>query len=254
MKNYIVAALTAAVAATLSGGVLAASDAEWNYNLSPYIWFAGSSGEVSSIPGQPAIPFDLSAEDALKDNEASYMLIFQGKKERHGFLLDFMYTDTQYDEDVVPAVDLKVQSISKNTILSAAYVYEVHNNGGTVVDVFGGVRYWDIDSTLKFKGGLGVLAGMRIENSEDWIDPIGGLNVLHRFEDSKLYIKGWLAVGGFNVGSDLFYDTSINVGYQWSDSIATTLGYRIYEVDYDDNGFVYDVKNDGLALGLAWRF
>ncbi len=72
MKNYIVAALTATVAATLSGGVLAADDAEWNYNLSPYIWFAGSSGEVSSIPGLPPIPFDLSAKNAFDDSEFVY--------------------------------------------------------------------------------------------------------------------------------------------------------------------------------------
>lgn len=250
MKNYIATLL----ALTLSGTAVAAGESDWNYNLSPYIWLSGSSGEVSSIPGQPAIPFDLSAKDAVEDNEVSYMLVFQGKKDKHGFLLDLIYTDTTSDEDVVPALGLEVQATSKNTMLSAAYVYEVHNEGGTVVDVFGGLRYWDVDSILKFKGGRGLLAGQKIKNSEDWVDPVGGVKIHHRFDDSNLYMSGWLAVGGFGVGSDSFYDTSINVGYQWSDTIGTTIGYRLFDVDYDDNGFVYDAKNDGLTLGLTWKF
>lgn len=118
--------------------------------------------ESTNIFMRPAIPFDLSAKDAFDDNEVSYMVIFQGKKDKQVFLLDFMYSDTQSDEDVVPVIDLEVRSTAKNTVASAAYLHEIHNGGGTVVDIFGGLRYWDVDSTLKFKGGFGLLAGEKI--------------------------------------------------------------------------------------------
>jgi hypothetical protein len=32
------------------------------------------------------------------------------------------------------------------------------------------------------------------------------------------------------------------------------LGYRYLDVDYEDGDFLYDVAQDGLVLGLSWRF
>jgi hypothetical protein len=37
-------------------------------------------------------------------------------------------------------------------------------------------------------------------------------------------------------------------------SVSTTVGYRYMEVDYAEDDFLYDVSQDGLVLGLAWRF
>jgi len=31
-------------------------------------------------------------------------------------------------------------------------------------------------------------------------------------------------------------------------------GYRYLDVDYEDGAFLYDVVQDGLTLGLSWRF
>ena len=65
---------------------------------------------------------------------------------------------------------------------------------------------------------------------------------------------GGAGLGGFGVGSDLFYEISANVGYQWNKSIGTALGYRMFDVDYEDDGYVYDVKQQGWQVGLRWAF
>ena len=65
---------------------------------------------------------------------------------------------------------------------------------------------------------------------------------------------GAFALGGFGVASDLMWDASLNLGYQWTKGFATTIGYRYLDVDYEKNGFLYDVAQDGLILGLSWRF
>jgi hypothetical protein len=44
------------------------------------------------------------------------------------------------------------------------------------------------------------------------------------------------------------------LGYQWTAMFSTTVGYRYLDVDYDEGDFVYDVYQDGLVLGLSWRF
>jgi len=62
---------------------------------------------------------------------------------------------------------------------------------------------------------------------------------------SQFYVEGCAGLGGFGVGSDLFYEINANVGYQWNKSIGTALGYRMFDVDYEDDGYVYDVRQQG---------
>ncbi len=62
------------------------------------------------------------------------------------------------------------------------------------------------------------------------------------------------AVGGFDAGSKLFYDLNLNLGYQWTNAIGTVVGYRLFDVDYDESGFLWDVQQAGFGIGLAWSF
>lgn len=249
--NYTKAVLAGLL---MTGSGIVAAEENWQYQLSPYLWFAGSKGDVASISGAPKVSFELTPSDALEDNEVSFMLIFQAKKNGRGYFIDGQYTDTRSDFDLVPELGLKARNTSKNTLVSAAYVHELMNDNKRVVDAFAGLRYWNVESILEFKGGLGLLAGTKLKSTEDWFDPMVGIKGQSPFGDSNFFSTAWLAVGGFGVGSDLFYDTSINVGYQWNKSIDTTLGYRLYDVDYRDGDYLYDVKNSGLMLGLSWKF
>jgi hypothetical protein len=242
----------AALATTLPATAVAGND--WQFALTPYLWLAGVDGDTATIPPLPEVPIDISPSDAIEDTETGYMLIFEAKKGRHGLLVDFFYTDLRSDEDLVKELNLKLRATSKNTLLSLAYLYELYNDNGTTVDVSAGARYWDVETILKFSGGEGLLAGRSIDNAEDWIDPMVGVKGRTPLGDTGFYFAGWASLGGFGVNSDLFWDVSLNLGYQWNDAIGTTLGYRVLDVDYDDDGFIYDVEQYGFALGLTWRF
>ena len=229
-------------------------DSGWDFRLSPYGWFAGFEGDVATIPGGDVIPIEISSSDALSDTEVSLAGIFEGKKGKHGFLIDFMYSDMQSSTPLVEEINLSLDSISKTTLFSAAYIYEVYNNGQSVIDAYLGARYWEIDTHLAFGGGLGFLAGKSIDHAESWVDPLIGIKGRTTLGDTKFYVAGGATIGGFGVGSDLFYDLNANLGYQWSESIGTTLGYRMYDLDYENDGFVYDVRQEGWIIGLTWAF
>lgn len=236
----------------LPGFAHAASD--WNFRLTPYAWFAGVKGEASTLPGAPVAPIEVTPGDALSDSQVSAMVIFEAKKQKHGVLVDLVYTDSESDTTLVDAINLTLKSISRNKIYSVAYEYELYNQDKSVVDVFAGARYWKVDTIMEFGGGLGMLAGQRIRNAESWVDPLVGIKGRTPLGDSKFYAAGWLATGGFGVGSDSFYDLSANLGYQWTKSIGTTIGYRLFDVDYEEGSFVYDMRQEGWALGLTWAF
>jgi len=183
------------------------------------------------------------------------MLLVDAKRGEHGLFADFFYSDVRSDEDLVPQpIGLTLRSVSKTTILSLAYQYEIYNHDNTIVDLVIGGRYWKVDTTLKFGGGLGFLAGKKVRNDESWIDPMVGIKGRIPLGQSAFYVQGGAGVGGLNVGSDLFYELSGTVGYQWTPTIGTAIGYRMFDVDYDDDGFEYDVRWEGWQVGLTWAF
>ena len=239
----------------ISGPGIAAEDEGWNFRLTPYLWFAGLKGNVGTFPPAPAVPIDVSSSDALSDTQAALMILFDARKNRHGVFADFLYSDVESEEELIPdPINLTMTSRSKTTLFTLAYQYELYKQEQTVVDVMAGARYWKIESELSFGGGLGILAGQKVTNDESWVDPALGIKGRAPFGNSKFYMEGGAGIGGFGVGSDLFYEISANVGYQWNRSIGTALGYRMFDVDYEDNGYVYDVKQQGWQIGLTWAF
>lgn len=229
-------------------------DSSWEFRLSPYIWFAGLEGDVASIPGLPTMPIEVSPSDALEDTETSLMLMFEAKKNGKGFFMDVFYSDVQSEETLIEVSNrrLVLNSTTKTTMVSGAYLHELYNEEQSVIDLFAGVRYWNIDSHLSLSGGLGILPPG--DHEESWVDPLIGIKGRTTLGDTKFYVAGGAAIGGFGVGSDLFYDLNANLGYQWSESIGTTVGYRLYDLDYEDDGFVYDVTQQGWMIGLTWAF
>jgi hypothetical protein len=235
------------------------ADDAWEFRVTPYLWFAGVKGDVATIPGYPPAPIDIPSSDALKDTEASFMGVFEAKKGRHGGFLDILYTDVQSDLYNAPALNLTLKSTSKNTLATLGYGYELYNDNRSSVDLLAGVRYWKVDSTLDLVGGLGILPPpyqppYSIRNKESWVDPLVGIKGRAALGESKFFVTGILGLGGFGVGSDHFYDATVNVGYQWSKLIGTTLGYRLLDVNYENDDFLYDVRQEGWLLGMSFSF
>ena len=223
----------------------------WDFRLTPYAWFAGFKGDVASVPSIADSPIyvDISASDAFSDTEASLALVFEGKKGKHGFLTDLLYSDMRASTALIGGHPVTLDSISKTTLFSAAYMYELYQSESAGIDVYGGARYWKIDTDLS----LNVITPS-IGHKESWVDPLLGIKGRTTLGESSFYVVGSAAVGGFGAGSDLFYDLSAHLGYQWSKSIGTTIGYRMYDLDYENDGFVYDVRQEGWILGLTWAF
>jgi hypothetical protein len=228
----------------------------WQYRLTPYLWFAGLKGDLATIPGAPAAPIDISPSEAIEDTETGLMLLFDARRGRHGVFADFLYTDVRSDEELLPApIALTLRSVSKTTIFSLAYQYELLRQDDTIVDLIAGARYWNIDSELRFGSGTGgPLDGRRVSNDESWIDPMLGIKGRMPLGNSAFYVEGGAGLGGFTLGSDLFYEVSGAIGYQWTPAIGTALGYRLFDVDYEDDGFVYDARQQGWQMGLTWAF
>ncbi len=225
---------------------------DWDFRLNPYIWLAGLEGNVAATPAVPSVPIDVSSRDAFEDTEASLMLFLDAKRGKHGFFADAIYTDVQSNNELLPNVNLSLQSVSKTRIFSLAYQYEFYRSDDAFVDLMIGARYWNIDIELDFGGGLGLLSDKSITNNKSWVDPAIGIKGFKPLGSSGFYLEGGGGLGGLGAGSDIFYEFTAGIGYQWNTAIGTTLGYRLFDVDFKDNELTYDVKQQGWQIGLRW--
>ena len=226
---------------------------KWEFQLAPYAWLAGQKGKVATLPPLPADDIDIDFyDDVLGNINGALMLVGEARKGRFGLVMDVAYTDIEDEEPTTGPFFSTYRWRTKSWIVSAAGLYRLAEQERAFLDVIGGIRYWSVDSELSLSAGL--IGQREITNKEDWFDPIIGLKGLMPIGESKFFVSGAFVLGGFGVGSDLMWDVNINFGYQWTKGFSTTLGYRYLDVDYEDGDFLYDVAQDGLVLGLSWRF
>ncbi len=230
---------------------------KWNFQLAPYAWLAGQKGTVATLPGLPPGDIDVDFfDDVLGNIKGALMLVGEARKGRYGLVIDMVYTDIEMEDPTPLGIFYSsLSSRTKSWMVSGAGLYRLAEGQNRFLDVIGGLRYWSVDSELTLKGPLfPFLSERSLSNKEDWVDPIIGLKGLMPIGESKFFVSGAFVIGGFGAGSDFMWDALVNLGYQWTKGFSTTLGYRYLDVDYEDDGFLYDVAQSGLTLGLSWRF
>ncbi len=173
------------------------------------------------------------------------------RNERFGFLADIIYIRLSADGTTPGPLFSTAEAEVTNFIGTFEGAYRVIASDGFNLDLLGGIRVWSVET--KFSLGAGLLPGRVAKNAESWADPLFGMRARTDF-GAGFFLTAWGNAGGFGVGSDLTWDVFGGFGYEWNDWLSTVIGYRHLEVDYDDDGFVYDVTQTGPLIGGALRF
>jgi hypothetical protein len=225
---------------------------DWSLSISPYIWGAGLEGSVASFPGAPEADVDVSFNDILKHLDMAGMAIVQLRYQRVAAYMDLVYTSVSADQDTPLGIlfdDVELES--EIFIGTFGGAYRAIETDHASVDLLAGLRVWSVDTVLTLEGGA--LPDQEFEHGENWVDPIIGFHGRYQF-DNGIFLTNLFQIGGFGVGSDLTWDTFGGIGYQFNDSVSAIAGYRHLEVDYEHNGFVFDVEMSGPVIGMTIHF
>lgn len=234
-------------------GSAQASDGEWQFQLAPYGWLSGQKGSVATLPGFAPADIEIDVYDDILGNiNSAIMLIGEARKGRFGMFMEVTYTDIEDDISTPGVFFSSITSRTKTGIGTAGVFYRFLERDIGFLDGTGGIRYWSVESELSLNGNL--IGSKEISNKESWVDPIVGVKGFMEIGSSQFYVSGFFMIGGFGAGSDLMWDANINLGYQWTTGFATTIGYRHFDVEYEDDIFLYDVAQSGPIVGLSWRF
>lgn len=232
---------------------------EWTFAVAPYFWAAGLQGDVGVFGVKP-VHLDMSFGDIFDNLRFGGMLVGEAHNGTWGLFGDLIYVKIEDDASVtrtVSGIPATLAASVETSSLTATILgeYRVLSQPSANVDVMAGARIWSVDNTIGVS--LAVdgppIRDLSGSDGSTWVDPMVGIRGRVDINPSW-YLTGWGMIGGFGAGSDLTWDVLATVGYQWNQKFSLVAGYRALGVDYDNDGFVYDVVQHGPILGAVFRF
>ena len=221
----------------------------WTFSVAPYLWAAGISGDVGQF-GLPPIEVDASFSDIFDHLDFGAMAIGEARYDRYSMFGDIMYTKISGSTGTprgILASSVEVSSETFAGLIGAGYALLEDTSGR--LEVVGGVRVWSVDTEISFSGGI--LDGVSRSDGATWVDGVAGLRGNYAITP-EIYLTGWGLVGAG--GADIDWDVAGAVGYRFNEKISAVAGYRALGVDYSEDGFVFDVVQQGPILGMVVRF
>lgn len=227
-------------------------DTGWVLSVTPYFWMAGMEGQVGVRGSQPA-NVDLSFSeifDAIDWWPPPVMLAGEARNGRYAIVTDFLYLGNEVGGTFPGPLSVAVD-VNLNTIVwSFGGTYRVVDNGNATLDLMAGGRLWYMDTDITLAGPVNTLQG---SGSKTWVDPIIG--VAGTFDLGNGFgVRGSADVGGFGVAADLDWQVVGALQYQYNQMVSFEAGYRYLDVDYSDDGFVYDMVMQGPIIGATFKF
>lgn len=240
------------------------TDAGFEFNIVPfYLWLPGYNGSVAV--GGPTgnqvgpikidlTPIDIVSNlgDFLDALDGLYMGAGEVRYGNIGLVYDVFYLNVSSTAEIDRTVLRGAADIAFSQVMATVLgSYRAFESDATQIDLLAGVRITDIkmDVDLTFN----LLPDFTLSDGSTWVDPMFGAKGRMQL-DENWYANGTALVGGFGVSSDIVWDVSASLGYQWNNWLDFYAGFRGAGTDYKSGNFVWDVTQYGPVMGATIRF
>lgn len=227
----------------------ATSTGQWEFQFTPYFWLAGLHG-TGGI-GNRTTQVNEGFSDIFDVLNFTFMGVFEARKGKLLVLTDVEYVSLEDDKATPGPLFSNVTAKFKTFIFDPEVGYRLYEDSdkGQSLDVLGGVRVFRVSTELNF--GAGILPATQLQGSRTWVDGIAGLRGKAALSE-KLFVTGKFDLGGG--GSKFTWQLFGGAGYNITPKIALIGGYRVLDVNYNKNGFIYDMNQRGPILGVGFKF
>lgn len=226
-----------------------APDDKWHFQFSPYFWLASLHG-TGGVGGRTT-QVDMSFGDIFGSLKFALMGVFEARKGKFILLTDMEYVSIEDDKATPGPLFSNVNAKFKTFIFDPEVGYRLFDNPakGQSIDVLGGIRVWHVSTELDF--GAGILPATQVQGSRNWVDGIVGLRGRAALSE-KAFVTGKFDLGGG--GSNFTWQFFGAGGYNVKPNIALIFGYRVLDVNYNKDNFIYDMNQRGPIMGLGFKF
>jgi hypothetical protein len=233
--------------ATTAAPQPAATDT-WQFQLTPYLWIPTINGRAGI--GNLVTDTSVSVGNAKVELNFGFMGTFEARKNKLIILTDLQYSDIATEKGNPGPLFSSSRASFKTFVFDPEVGYRILNNGkGATLDVLGGLRYWHLNADLAFRAGF--LPAVEVTRSRSWVDGVVGLRGRAALSPRWFVVgKADLGGGGSKFTYQLFGGVGVNVGKRF----ALVGGYRDLNVNYDKDGFLFDMSLHGPILGIGMKF
>lgn len=222
----------------------------WDFEITPYLWAVGQSGETGNALVRS--DFDASFSDIFSNLDMAFLLDFEAQNDTWGIKADTVYMNVAAEGEMAftsigPGIEASLDI--KETVFSGTVFFKPV----TALELHVGARYVDMDNTLDLEGRDPLNLTHKISLGDSWTEAIVGAKYTLPLTE-RLNLVGYGDIGGWTGKSDSMYQLAINLEYQMTDLLNIKGGYRVLDVDYDTRDFIFDAKTEGFAIGLGFNF
>lgn len=230
---------------------------DWRFQVTLYGWLTALDGDVG-VRDLPTSPVHASLSDVLDNLDGAAMGSFLATDGRWLLLTDLVLAKLSHEDQVGRYGRSTLDMDLSQTIATGAIGYWLPlGTPDFDLAVTGGLRYMRISSDIALTPADRPLT-LSGDQSQSWIDPTIGL-AAHWAIDERWFMNAIADIGGFGVGSKLSSNGYVGLGYMWTPSMSTAIGYRYLYEDYEDasaegGSFRYNTTMHGPTFSLAWYF
>ncbi len=145
-------------------------------------------------------------------------------------------------------VDIEVNQVVVEALLGRRF-----EGPARQIDVFAGIRYWNLDLDVELVGTPAAL-----DLGDGWVDPVVGGRLVQELSDTW-FLTARGDVGGFGLGSSFSWNVQGGVGYEVSGLFSLVAQYRALAVDFENDEagldfLSYDTTTHGPVIGFVFSF
>lgn len=247
-------------AAASLAGTAGASD--WEWSVTPYVWATDVTADIS-INDRQVADMEIDFDDLADDLEFASQGHFEGRRGRHGVMLDVFYVHLADDDKSFPLpAPLAGQAVASGdltlTIIDAGGIFNPRGDGEGLSVLYGGRMVdRDIELDARFPVAPGVTLTRGYAVSETLYDALLGARYVGRITPRWTYAAQADASTG---GTELTWDALAAIGYSFSASGRYTLiaGYRTMDIEFEKDNALgkidAEVTLSGFISGLKISF
>jgi len=221
----------------------------WQFQITPYFWYASLHGQVGIGPLQTNAA--LSASDILDALRFAATAKFEAQKGPWLTGVDAMFINVG---------DTRVLAIRGDTgsFTLGNKEWIVQPMGGYTlgdktwgVDMLVGLRYWNVRTTLDVDPATRRPPQRRVL-SRQWVDGLGGLRARGSIPVAHMRVAlgGDAGRGGSKATWQYYAGANIDVAFNWS----LGLTYRLLAIDYQRDNFLDNTRMRGPVLEATFRW
>lgn len=220
---------------------------DWDWAVAPYFWLIGVKTDVSTNDPPSNASADSEFSDLIENIEGVFQVHAEGQGDRFGIFTDFTYLGVS-DEDDRPIIRTETDLDAR--LFELAGVWSPSPDRYKGFEVFGGLRYIDLDVTLRLEPVNPAFNAVSVNAGNSYSDFMLGARYTWDFSDRwGMTLRG---DGSFGDTEGTF-NASAMLQYRM-DHGAWLFGYRYLDAEFEDPGDTTNLTVYGPVIGYAFRF